>query len=375
MITVTEVKDRKTYKDFFNLPYVLYKKGHPHNVPPLMSEEKDEFNPMVNGAFEHSEAKMFVAYKDGKCVGRIAGILNKKYNEKTGEKLMRFTRYDVIDDIEVSKALIDAVSDWGKMLGMNKLIGPIGFSDFDKQGMLVEGFEEMDMYVTIYNYPYYVTHMEQLGFTKEVDWVEFEIKIPDKLDERIDHICEMAMKRYGYRYLEIKNFKDVEPYFSIGLNDIMNEVYDHLYGYVTMNQRQIDRETKLMKQIFLPDCAVAVMKDDELIGYGFFAPNISEALKKANGHIFPNGIIPFIKALKHYDKIDLYSTGVKKKYQGKGVNAMILNQSLKNLLKKGVKYAYTGPMLETNVQIQAQWKDFEMRQNRRRRCWTREIKD
>ncbi len=210
MITVLEVKDKKTYKDFFNLPYILYEKGHPYNVPPLMSEEKDEFDPKVNGAFAHCECKMWVAYKDGKLAGRVAGILNKKYNEKTGEKQVRFTRYDVIDDIEVSRMLINAVSAWGKELGMNKLIGPIGFSDFDKQGMLIEGFDEMDLYVTIYNYPYYVTHMEKLGFTKAADWIEFEIKIPDKLDERIDHICEETMKRYGYTYLEIKTFNSVE---------------------------------------------------------------------------------------------------------------------------------------------------------------------
>ncbi|MCH5164132.1 MAG: hypothetical protein J1F36_03870 [Clostridiales bacterium] len=373
MITVLEVNDRKTYKDFFNLPYILYKKGHPHNVPPLKSEEEDEFDPKVNGAFAHCESKMFVAYKDGKLAGRVAGILNKKYNEKVGEKQIRFTRYDVIDDIEVSRALIDRVSAWGKELGMNKLIGPIGFSDFDKQGMLVEGFEEMDLYVTIYNYPYYVTHMEQLGFTKEADWIEFEIKVPDKPDERIDRLCDLTMKRYGFRYLEIKNFKSVEPYFSIALNEIMNEVYYHLYGYVTMNQQQIDRETKLMKQIFIPDCATAIMHGDELVGYGFMAPNISEALKKANGHIFPKGLVPFIKALKHYDKVDFYSIGVRKKYQGKGVNAMILNRGLKNLIKNGVKYVYTGPELETNNPINNQWRGFERRQNRRRRCWGKEI--
>ncbi len=373
MITVKEVKDKKTYNDFFDLPYILYKKGHPYNVPPLRSEEEDEFDPKINGAFAHSECKMWVAYKDGKLSGRIAGILNKKYNEKTGEKQVRFTRYDVIDDIEVSRALIEAVSDWGRSIGMNKLIGPIGFSDFDKQGMLIEGFEEQDLYVTIYNYPYYVTHMQQLGFEKAADWIEFEIKIPDKLDERIDHICNMAMQRYGYRYLEIKNFKSVEKYFSIGLNDIMNEVYDHLYGFVAMNQQQIDRETKLMKQIFVPDCATAILKDDELVGYGFMMPNISEALQKANGHIFPKGIIPFLKALNHYDKVDLLSTGVKKKYQGTGVNALILNRSLKNLIKNGVKYVYTGPELETNVQIKDQWKSFEKRLNRRRRCWMKEI--
>lgn len=373
MINVVEVKDKKTYKDFFNLPYILYKKDHPFNVPPLKSEEEDEFDPKKNGAFEHCESKQFVAYQDGICVGRIAGILNKKYNEKIGEKQLRFTRYDVIDDLEVSEKLIDAVSAWGKELGLNKLIGPIGFSDFDKQGMLIDGFEEMDLYVTIYNYPYYVTHMEKLGFVKEADWIEFEIKIPDKLDERIDRLCELAMKRYGYHYLEIKNFKSVKPYFSIGLNQIMNEVYDHLYGYVTMNQRQIDRETNLMKQIFVPDCASAVMHGDELIGYGFMAPNISEALKKAHGHIFPNGLIPFIKSLNHFDKVDLYSTGVKKAYQGKGVNAMILNRSLKNLIKHGVKYVYTGPELETNIQIKDQWKYFNKRLIRRRRCWTKEI--
>ncbi len=374
MIIVTEVKDKKTYNDFFRFPYTLYKKDHPYNAPPLMSEEKSEFDPKINGAFAHCECKQFVAYDNGIPVGRIAGILNHKYNEKTGEKQLRFTRYDVIDNLEVSQKLIDAVSAWGKEKGMNKLIGPIGFSDFDKQGMLIEGFDEMDMYVTIYNYPYYVTHMEKLGFTKEADWIEFEIKIPDKMDERLENLAKYTMERYGYRYLEIKNYKSIKPYFSIGLNEIMNEVYDHLYGYVTMNQRQIDRETALLKQIFLPDCAVAVMKGDELIGYGFFAPNITDALKKAHGHIFPNGIIPFIKSLKHYDKVDLYSTGVRKKYQGKGVNAMILYRSLQNLLKNGVKYVYTGPELETNVQIKDQWKSFEKRINRRRRCWTREIK-
>ncbi len=372
MIVVKEVKDKKTYKDFFYFPYILYK-GNQYNVPPLRKEEQDEFDPKINGAFEHCEAKMFVAYKDNVLSGRVAGIINRKYNIKTGENQVRFTRFDVIDDVEVSRALIDAVAQWGKQNGMNKMIGPIGFSDFDKQGMLIEGFEELDLYVTIYNYPYYAEHMKKLGFDKEVDWVEYEIKIPDRYDERLDRIANLAMKRYGYTYFDVKSYNQVKPMFSIALNEIMNEVYDPLYGYVTMNQRQIDRETAMLKQIFLPDCVSAVMHEGKLVGYGFMAPNISDALKKANGHIFPKGIIPFIKSLKKFDKVDLYSTGVRKSYQGKGVNALILIRSHKNLIKHGVKYVYTGPQLEKNIPIQDQWKSFEKRINRRRRCWGKMI--
>lgn len=369
MLIVKEVESKKETRDFFNFPIALYK-GNKYNAPALIADEKAEFDPEINGAFEYAEAKKFIAYDDGKCVGRIAAILSHAYNDKIDAKQLRFTRYDVIDDIKVTRALFDKIFEWARETDMNEIIGPIGFSDLDKQGLLIEGFEGMDLYVTPYNYPYYRTHLEQIGFTKAVDWVEYEIKVPDKMDPRLDSLCDKVMNRYGYKYLEEKNFKKLRPYMQTALREIMNEAFAPLYGVVKINDKQVDREIDMLKQIYHPDLLCGVMKDGEIVGYGFMAPNITKALQKFNGKFNLCGLITLMRTLAKFDKVDLYSIAVRKAHQNKGVNALIMRKGLEGLIKNNVKYVYTGPELETNNKVQSQWSAFERRIYRRRRCFT-----
>ncbi len=320
---------------------------------------------------------MFLCYDDnGKVVGRIAAILNKAYNAKQNVKQLRFSRYDVIDDFAVTKALFEPVKKWAEELGMDEIVGPIGFSDLDKQGMLIEGFDRDDMYLTIYNYPYYAGHMERLGMQKSADWVEYRIAVPTEPDERLYRIADMVAERSGFEYYEIKNFKSVEPVIHRALKQIMNEVFAHLYGVVEITDRQIKREADMLKQVWVNDFVTAVKnREGEVIGYGFMAPSVSKAMRKMNGRLTLGGIFQLMHDLRHPEVVDLYSIGVRKEYQNSGVNAMIMARSLKSLIKHKVKFLETGPELETNVQIQAQWKKYDKEQHRRRRCWSLKLAD
>lgn len=349
-MTVKEVTTKKERREFFRFPLKLYK-GNAYAVPQLISDENDEFNPAVNDAYSYAESKMFLCYDDnGKVVGRIAAILNKAYNAKQNVKQLRFSRYDVIDDFAVTEALFEPVKKWAEELGMDEIVGPIGFSDLDKQGMLIEGFDRDDMYLTIYNYPYYAGHMERLGMQKSADWVEYRIAVPTEPDERLYRIADMVAERSGFEYYEIKNFKSVEPVIHRALKQIMNEVFAHLYGVVEITDRQIKREADMLKQVWVNDFVTAVKnREGEVIGYGFMAPSVSKAMRKMNGRLTLGGIFQLMHDLRHPEVVDLYSIGVRKEYQNSGVNAMIMARSLKSLLKHKVKFLETGPELETNV--------------------------
>ena len=371
MTKIVEVLNKKTEKDFLRFPLVLYK-GNEYVVPSLIADEADEFNPEKNGAFEFCKCRRFVAYDDtGKVVGRIAGIINDAYNKKQNLKQMRFTRFDVIDDFSITELLFGQIKAWAKDEGMNEIIGPIGFSDFDKQGMLIEGFDKMSMFITIYNYPYYVEHMEKLGFTKGVDWVEYRLNVPEKVPTRIKELADRIQKRYGYEFVETHGFKSVEKDVHEVIRTILNEAFSHLYGVTRVNDRQIKREADMLKQVWLDDFAMLV-KDSQgkFVGYGFMAPSTSKALRKFNGKMNIGGILQLIHDIKHPEVVDLYSIGVLDDYRNSGVNVMILARGIEMLIKNKVKYIETGPELETNTQVQSQWKFFEKTQHKRRRCWS-----
>lgn len=367
MIEVREVLTKKERKEFFKFPVTLYK-DIPNSCPSLMSDEKDEFNPEVNGAFNYAKSKLFLAYKDGKVVGRVAAILNGAYNEKMGVKELRFSRIDFIDDFEVSKALIGAVKKWAEELGMNRLIGPIGFSDLDKQGMLVDGFDEMNLYLTIYNFPYYKEHMERMGMEKVVDWIEYRIKaVPPT--EKEDKLAAKIMDRFGFKFIETHGAKGSKDLVMEALNDIWNEAYAPLYGVVEINKKQIEREYNMIKMIWKDDNIAAIEKDGQLIAYGFIAPNLSKALSKCKGRLFPFGIFHLLHDINHYDEVDCYSIGIKKEYKDMGVNFLMVNKMMHSLQKNNIKYVYTGPMLEHNKKILAQWEPYNPELYRRRRCY------
>lgn len=302
-------------------------------------------------------------------VGRIAGIISYKDNELRNYKRMRISHIDFIDDLEVSRALVREVASWAKEEGMTELHGPLGFSDMDKEGMLLEGYEERSLLITIYNFPYYVEHFEKLGFEKSVDWVEYRLQIPEKQDERFSRIAEMIKKRLHVRLLDLKKPKDVMPYID-KIFDLLDEAYKDLYGTVPLNaeQRKAYKEQffPLLNMKFVP---VVVDESDDVVAFGLAVPSMAKAMQKNGGRLFPFGFLPVLKALKKAEALDLYLVAVKPELQGKGLNAILIDYVLKNAQAAGVPYAETGPELELNEKVQAQWKSFERQLVRRRRCW------
>lgn len=376
MVEIVEVKTRGQMRKFVEFPNKLYK-GNNYYCPPMAQDEWDTFNPKKNPSYEFCESKQFLAYKDKKLVGRITGIINHIHCDRTGKKQIRFNRFDAIDDIEVSKALFQAVIDYGKEKGMDEIIGPIGFYDLDREGMLIEGFEEQNLQFTIYNAPYYITHMEQMGFVKDADWVEFQIKLPKELDPRVDKIANRVMQRYGYHIIPFSADKKFRPYGEQALT-VINEAFDKLYGYIpltpALKNKVLDQYFKLIDPEY---CIVVGDKNDNVIGFGVMIPSITQACRKTNGHMFPFGFIQYLKALnkKKNHVLDMYLIGVKPEYQSTGVNAIIMNEMLKTCIKYKAEIAETGPELELNDKIQDQWKGYDARQHRRRRSWIAKFDD
>lgn len=369
MIEIREINKKRDIKKFVEFPNILYKEN-PYFVPNMFGDEVNMFNPKKNPAYEYCETKLFLAYKDKKIVGTICGLISRAYNKKKNVKQIRFTRIDMIDDFEVTKALINAVMVWGREKGMNQMIGPIGFSDFDKQGLLIEGYEEMSNSITLYHYPYYKEHLEKLGFVKDVDWVEFQVIMPREENVRLNRLSTAIQKRYGYHMVKVKNKKEAVPYIGDVFN-LINEAFAPLYGVVPLTDKQKDDYAKqIIKLVNFDFLFLVADKDNELIGFGLIAPSISEALKSCRGHLFPFGFLKVLRALKKTEVMDMYLIAVKPEHQSKGVNALILAEGVRASIRHGVDYAETGPELETNTKMLSQWRGFETRQHRRRRCYT-----
>lgn len=372
MITIKEVKTWKDGINFTEFPNKMYKKN-PYYVPALSLDERNVFNEKKNPVFEYCEAKRWLAYKDQKIVGRIAGIINHKLNDAYQTKIGRFTRIDMIDDIEVTTLLIDTVTKWVKEKGMTKLIGPIGFTDLDRQGMLVDGFDQLNMFITIYNHPYYMKHLEALGFVKDVDWTEKQIMWPTEVPEKVKRGADIARKRYGYELIKCKNKKEVFKYIYEAF-DMYNVAFNELYGFFPITQKVMDYYIKQMIQLVQLNYLWFVKdKEGKIVGFTVIMPSLAEANKKNNGHLFPFGWLRLLRSMKKYDVIDLYFIAIDPKHQGHGIIAMIWEDGIVEGLKHKVKYAETGPELELNDAIQNQWKNFEFIEHKRRRCYTKDI--
>ncbi|HHX80365.1 MAG TPA: hypothetical protein GX692_04815 [Acholeplasmataceae bacterium] len=373
MLVIKEIEKKRDIKKFVDFPNKLYK-DNPYYIPPFFGDELNLLNKKKNAAYEYCETKLFLAYRDGKIVGRICALVNHAYNEKKNLKQMRFNRFDVIDDLEVTKELFSKVIAWAKERGLSQIIGPIGFNDLDKQGMLVEGFDEYGNTITIYNHPYYPKHLEALGFVKDVDWVEYQIYMPKDKGEKVNRLANVISKRYGYKVVQLKKRKEIGPYIKLAFN-IINESFEHLYGVVPITEKQIDAVVKqFVTLINMEFLFLVTNKEDELIGFGILAPSLNEATKKSNGRLFPFGFLRALRALRKCDVLDMYLIAVKPTYQNLGVNALILAEGIKAAIRNNVKWAETGPELEDNSQVRSQWKDFEHRQHKRRRSYKLEIK-
>ena len=367
-IEIREVRTRGDLKKFVKFPFTLYKNNR-YWAPPLIQDEMKNFREDKNPAFEHCEANFWLAYKDGKVVGRIAGIINRLVQEKWKHKTARFGWIDFIDDEEVCRGLIETVENWVKSKGMNGLEGPMGFTDLDEEGMLIEGFEEQGTYPMIYNYPYYPKHLEKIGYKKHVDWIEFEIKTPEEVPEKVERVNELVLKRTGLKLLDAKNAKDYKPYIP-GFWNLIDESYSGLFGTAPLTEKQKEYYTNQYFGFILPDYTKFILNEkDEMIAFVIAMPSLTEALRKANGRLFPFGFIYMLRALKKATKLDFYLVGVKKEYRGRGVISILMSEVNKNTLKNGIVSAETAGELEDNKAVQDIWRHYDHRQHKRRRCF------
>ncbi len=371
-IIIKQVESKKDYKTFVQFPNKLYKDNQ-YYVCPLNFDEINSFNRITNYAYEYCESIEFLAYQEGQVVGRICGVINHVYNQKINRKQLRFNHLDMIDDIEVTKALFNAISKWGIAKGMTEFDGPIGFTDLDRQGMLLEGYDVPGMTITYYNSPYYVKHMEALGFTKDVDWREYKVYMPKEFDPRVTKVSKMLQDRFGFQLIEFKKWVDFEPYVPEFFK-VYNEAFAPLHGVVPITEKQVTTYVntyfKLLNMNFLK---ILKDKDGQLAGLVALAPSLSQASQKSYGKVLPFGWYHLLRALKHPKVLDMYFIAVLPKYQSLGLNAILMEAICKSAQKFGIEYAETGPELEENEKVQSQWKNFEAPIIRRRRCWIRDI--
>ena len=374
-ITIKKVETSKELKQFIRFNYEMYK-DNPYSVPDLYDDMLNTFSRKKNAAFEFCEADYFLAYKDGKLVGRVAAIMNNRANETWNKKEVRFGWIDFIDDAEVSDALLKTVEAWGKERGATEIVGPLGFTDFDAEGMLVEGFDQLSTMATIYNYPYYPEHMVKHGYEKDADWVEFKIYIPDAIPDKHKRISEIIMRKYGLKIVKCTSTKDINKYGQ-AIFDLMNEAYSQLYGYSALSPKQIQQYIKMFLPILdLRMVTLVVDSEDQVIAAGISMPSLSEALQKGKGRLLPFGWFHLLKVifLKKYPKVlDLLLVAVKPEYQNKGVNALLFYDLIPVYQKIGFEYAESNPELELNDKVQAQWEYFKTEQHKRRRCFKKEI--
>ena len=372
-IEIREVTNKKEKLAWVRFPNRLYK-NNPNFVPFLEMDEMDTFTEGKNPAYEFCETKLFCAYKGGKMVGRIAALINHAYNKKWNKNAMRFTRFDFIDDFEVSQALFDAAVAWGKSRGFTEIMGPIGFTDMDHEGMLIEGFDRFNMSITFYNHPYYLAHMEHLGLSKDIDWIEYKIHVPEVMDPHIERISRHVLQKYGYRVVTYTDRKTLykEAVEAFHLVDVAFSV---LYGTVPLTpaiiQNVIDSYVPLVDLKYI--CSV---KDEagKILGFAVIVPSVAKAVKKSDGKLLPFGILRMLKALKgKNDTMEMYFVAVDPQHQQEGVPAVLIHALLERLIENGVRYCETGPMLETNGAVHSMWHYFEKEQHKRRRCFIKSI--
>lgn len=375
MITIKKVSNQKELKKFIRFNYEMYK-NNAYAVPDLLNDMLKTFDSKKNAAFDFCEADYFLAYKEDKIVGRVAAFINHKANEVWKKKVARFGWIDFIDDIEVTRALMNKVEKWGKEHGMESVEGPLGFTDFDAEGMLIEGFDQLSTMATIYNYPYYPKHMETLGYAKDADWVEFKIYIPEEIPEKHARIAQLIQRKYKLKIKKCKGTKELEKNYGDAIFQLMNEAYAELYGYSPLTQKQIQQYVKMYLPIIdLRMISMVVDENDQLIAVGISMPSLAEALRKAKGKILPFGWYHLLKTLfiKRPKVLDLLLVAVKPEYQNKGVNALLFTDLIQVYQELGYEYAESNPELEHNGKVQAQWDYFKTEQHKRRRSFKKEI--
>lgn len=374
-VEIRKVQTKKELKEFIHFANDLYK-GDEYYAPSLISDDYNTFDPKKNGAFDFCQAQMFLAHKEGKVAGRVMAIINNRANETWKVKQVRYGWIDFINDEEVAKALLDAVAAWGKERGMTDIAGPLGFTDFDPEGMLVEGFERVATMIGIYNYPYYPQILEKLGYTKETDWMEYRITIPDELPERYYKYADIVIAKNKLNVRKVTRRMVNKENYGRKFFKLINETYYKLYGFSLLSDKQIDAYTKLYLGL-LDTRMVSFIENEngELVAAGVTMPDLTAALQKCGGKLFPFGWFHLLKAIfwKPCDTLDMLLVGVREDYRGKGLNAVLVTDLYPRLKAMGFKYAETTAELETNDSVQAMWKYFEREQHKRRRVYAKKI--
>ncbi|MBB4035803.1 GNAT superfamily N-acetyltransferase [Dysgonomonas hofstadii] len=376
-IKAIDNNDKKLKKAFVKFPINDLYKDSPYYVPSLVLDELDTLDLKKNPAFDFCEMQLFLAYRDNKIVGRIAAIINNNANKTWDKKEARFSFVDFIDDNEVVDALFAAAQKWALDKGMDAIIGPMGFTDLDPEGLLIKGFDKVSTMATKYSYPYYEKQIERIGYVKDADWNEYRIPVPDSVPERHQRIANMVAKRYGLKVLKFKSLKQITPYID-RLFNLMNEAYKPLYGFAPLTQKQIDHYVKMYVPLLRWDIVSIIIKEetDEVVGFGIGMPSLSRGLIKSRGKLFPFGWYHLIKDLKSKKNpvIDLLLIGVDPEYQGKGVNAIVFNDFIPSAYKCGFQWAESNPELEMNNKVASLWDGFSAENHKMRRAYIKHLK-
>ena len=369
---IVEVKTKQQRKQFVKIQFDLYK-NNKFWIPPIIDDEIKAITPDKNPAFGFCDAKFFLAYKNDKCVGRVGAIINKKYNEKTGKKYIRFSRLEFIDDFDVSSALIKKVIDFGKENGMEIIHGPLGFTNLDTQGMLIEGFDFLPSIASVYHLPYYKEHLSKLGFDKENDWLEFRLTIGEKAVNKAMRGSSLIQRRYGLTIKSFTKIEELKPYIKT-VFAILNDAFQVLPYVIPFDEKIIEIYADKYFKVLNPKFIKLVEKDEQIIGFVIGMPSLSEAMQKAKGKLYPFGFTHILKALKKPKVIDMLLTGVLQEYQSTGAAVILMAELQNEMIKDNINTIETTGIFETNTNAISNWKNYEHIQHKRRRCYIKEIK-
>ena len=371
-IEIKEIHTRKELKQFVDFPHHFYA-GNDYWVPTMRKSELDTLDRDVNPAFAYCDARYWLAMREGEVVGRIAGIINRRHHEVWGQPYMRFGWLDMVNDPQVTLSLLEKVEGWAGDENLAAVHGPLGFTNLDHNGVLVEGFEELATMAAGYNYPYYMDHMQAAAYAKDVDYVEFQMPMIEALPDRIVKLAAIVQKRYDLHFLEVSNKKELIPY-ARELFSLLGAEYKHLYGVVPLTDEQVEDYINQYFGFISPKFVPVILdKNEKMVAFGVVLPSLSRAMQKAKGRLFPFGFLHILRALRVNDRMDLLLIAISKAYQGKGVNAMLMDRMFRVFLEMGIQYVEANPELESNIAVQAQWKHFERRQHRRRRIYIKHI--
>lgn len=374
-VEIKEVQSRRELREFVNFPEKLYR-HNPYYVPPLEFDQMDTLDQKKGAAQEFCDSKLYLAYKDGKLAGRVAAIVNRLANKQWNHKEVRFGWYDFIDDREVSKALMDKVEEFGRKYGMESVVGPLGFTDFDPEGLLIEGFDRLSTMALIYNYPYYVDHIEEMGFQKDADWIEYKIEVPKALPERVARMANIIEQRANVHVTPLTRKLIKEKDYAHKIFKIINECYKNLYNFTVLPEKMADKYIGFYLKVLDLNYVSLVENDkDEIVAFGITMPSIVRALQRSRGKLFPFGWWYLAKSLffKREEGVEMLLVGVNPDYRNSGVNTLVQLDMFKKYTEAGVKWAETNAILETNIKNQGQFKEFDRECKKRRRSYIKPL--